>query len=255
MHQLNFGLFIALIVSMSLVIGCGCVINNYIDRGIDVRMKRTSKRALVTEQISAKAALSYGVLLGVLGFTLLTIFTNLITTIIGAIGLFFYLVMYSIFKRLSPIGTVVGSVSGATPIAAGYTAVTGRFDAAALILFLSMVFWQMPHFYAIAMYRRDDYKSAGVPVLAVVRGMRLSKFYIMAYTAAFTVAAASLTLFGHAHYIYLAIVLVLGLSWLYRGVTGFNVRDDIGWGKQMFLFSLVSLLVFCGAVAIGAWLP
>jgi protoheme IX farnesyltransferase len=246
---------LALLIGMSLVIACGCVINNYIDRGIDAVMTRTKNRALVTAQVPPRHAIIYGVSLGIIGFSVLIVFTNLPTTALGAIGLFFYLVLYSIWKRRSPVGTIVGSVSGATPIVAGYTAVTNHIDGAAVILFLSMVFWQMPHFYAIAMYRLRDYRAAGLPVMPLKKGMPATKRAIIAYTAAFTLAACSLTVFGYSGWVYLVIMASIGLRWLHKGLGGFSVTADDQWGRQMFLFSLLVLLVFCAALSVGALLP
>ena len=113
----------------------------------------------------------------------------------------------------------------------------------------------MPHFYGIAMYRFKDYGAAGLPVLPVRRGMTTTKYYILAYSAAFTAAAACLTIFGYTGYVYLVVMVGLGLTWLYRGVRGFFAQDDEAWGRQMFLFSLIVLLVFSAITAVGALLP
>ena len=243
-------------VGTSLVIACGCVINNYIDRGLDQHMTRTRHRSLVTGKIPIRNALIYGIILGAIGFWLLLTFTNNLTALIGAIGLFFYLVMYSFFKRRSWLGTVVGSVSGATPITAGYTAVTGHFDTAALLLFLTLVFWQMPHFYAIAMYRFKDYKAAGLPVLPVKKGYRRTKIEMLIYILLFTATATSLTIWRRdTGYVYMAVVLIIGLYWLQEGIAGFGVKDDSKWARHMFFLSLVALVIFCVSLSVGTLLP
>ncbi|MDE2589744.1 MAG: heme o synthase, partial [Patescibacteria group bacterium] len=169
--KIYFGLFMATLFGVSFVIASACVINNYLDRKIDKKMARTQKRALVTHAISPSHALVFATILGILGFLDLVVFTNGITFMIGLIGYIDYIVLYGLSKRKSIYGTLVGSISGATPIAAGYTAVTNRFDIAALLLFLIMVFWQMPHFYAIAIYRLKDYVAAGIPVLPAKKSM------------------------------------------------------------------------------------
>jgi protoheme IX farnesyltransferase len=242
-------------IGSSLVIACGCVINNYIDRNIDRKMARTKQRALVTGQVRPRLAMIYAAGLGISGFAVLSLLTNRLTVAAGIVGLFFYLVMYSIWKRKAPIGTVVGSVSGATPIFAGYTAATDRFDTAAVLLFLAMVLWQMPHFYAIAMYRFKDYQQAGLPVLPVRKGMQRAKLEILIYVAAFTVAATALTLYHFTGYIYLVVMVVLGLIWFWKGAAGFKTLDDNKFGRKMFFFSLVVLLTFSTMVALGALLP
>src|SRR5579872_2970145 len=145
-------LFLATVFGISFVIGSACVFNNYLDRDIDKRMERTQKRALVTGAISTRSALMYGTILGLVGFILLGVFVNVLTALIALVGFIFYVILYGIAKRGSHWGAVVGSVSGAVPIVVGYTAVTNQLDLTALILFLVLVFWQMPHFYAIAIY-------------------------------------------------------------------------------------------------------
>lgn len=245
----------ATLAGISLVIACGCVINNCIDRGIDARMARTRRRALVTGQVRPGQAVIYGSSLGLAGFAVLLAYVNILTAIIGGIGLFFYLVMYGVWKRRSPLGTVVGSVSGAAPITGGYTAVTGHFDAAAFILFLTMVLWQMPHFYAIAMYRLKDYRAAGLPVLPTVKGSQRTKLQIIAYVMAFSVSALMLSAYGYTGYTYAVVMAALGLIWLRKGLRGFTATDDNQWGRQMFGFSLIVLLAFSLALSVGALLP
>ena len=244
------GLFVAMLSGLSLIIASGCVLNNYIDRDIDGLMARTSKRALVTGAVSERASLIYATILGILGAAILGLFTNPITLAVALFGLFFYVVMYGIWKRRSVHGTLVGSISGAVPPVVGYCAVTGRLDANAAILFIILVIWQMPHFYAIAMYRMDDYASAGIPVLPIVSGLRAAKIQIIAYIVAFIIAIAALTAFGSASYVYLAIMMILGLAWLQMSAKGFTAASDAVWARKVFRFSLVTLMSFCAVIAV-----
>lgn len=253
--HIDFGLLLALAVGLSLIIASACVFNNYLDRDIDAKMARTKKRALVAGTISVQNALIYASLLGLLGSSILGIFTNMLAQIIALFGLFAYVILYSIVKRYTLHSTVIGSISGAVPPVVGYTAVTDRFDHTALILFLILVFWQMPHFYAIAMYRREDYVAAKIPVLTVKRGMRAAKIQIMLYIAAFTAAAAALTKFSYGGYTYLAIAIILGLTWLGFGLKDFNRKDDKLWGRQMFHVSLAVITTLSIMISINAWLP
>jgi protoheme IX farnesyltransferase len=245
--QFDFWLFVSFLIGMSLVICCGCVLNNYIDRGIDVKMQRTKRRALVTGEVKHWQAIVYGITLGVFGFAALIVGTNAITVILGAVGLFFYLVMYSFWKRHSPLGTVVGSVSGAIPITAGYTAVTGEIDAAAIILFVIMVCWQMPHFYAIASYRLKEYQAAGIPVLPAKHGEQA--------TIAFTFACIALTLFNYIGLIFAVVMVIVGALWLRKGFSGLAKTNQAAWGRQLFGWSLVVLLVLCIMLPLGSVLP
>jgi protoheme IX farnesyltransferase len=248
-------LLVATVVGTSLIIAAGCVFNNYIDRGIDQKMVRTKKRALAKGSIPVGNALAYGAVLGLSGFAVLALFTNWLVVLIGAIGIVDYVFLYGYAKRRSVHGTLVGSISGAMPPVAGYCAVTGVFDMGALLLFLLLVAWQMPHFYAIAMYRHKDYAAAGIPVLPVKKGMKLSKVEIAAYVSLFTVAASLMTAFGYTGLIYLFVMAAVGLVWLYKAFQGFRATDDEQWARGMFGFSLVVTLTVSVMLPLGAWLP
>lgn len=251
-------LFIAMLVGLSLVIGGSCVLNNYIDSDIDDKMERTKTRATVTGEISKKAALVYGFFLLLLGIIVLFIYTNPIALCAALVGVVSYVALYTPMKRVSVHSTLVGGIAGAVPPVVGYCAVAGRFDLEALILFLILLFWQMPHFYAIAIYRRNDYAAASVPVLSVKKGNMAAKIQIMIYIVGFIIASASLTVFGFAGYIYLSVALVLGLVWLGLGIYRFKSMgeaDDVKWAKKMFFFSLIVIILLSIALSFGAVLP
>ncbi|MDB5171050.1 MAG: ctaB [Candidatus Saccharibacteria bacterium] len=249
----DFELLLATLAGTSLVIGSACVFNNYMDRDIDRLMARTKKRALVSGAISGKNALIFGTILGLLGVLILTIYTNLVTLYIGLLGFVAYVVLYGYYKRRSVHGTLVGTISGAVPPVAGYTAVTGRLDTAALILFAILVFWQMPHFYAIAMYRLKDYAAAGIPVLPVKKGMRITKIQVLLYIVGFTITSALLTVFGYASCGYLIVALLLGLSWFALGIRSFKAKDETLWGRKMFLRSLIVISLLCLTISIDSF--
>jgi protoheme IX farnesyltransferase len=240
---------------LALIIASACVFNNYTDRGIDSHMARTKHRALVEGTISGRAALIYATVLGLTGSLILGRFTNLLTLGIALTGLFAYVVLYGLAKRRSVYGTEVGSVSGAIPPVVGYVAVTGRLDAGAFILFLILVLWQMPHFYAIAMYRLKDYSAAGLPVLPVKKGARVTKFRILAYIMAFTVAMLMLPAFGYVGYTYLVVATLLALTWLAFAIQTLRTYDDRSWGRHMFFYSLFVLMTLCITISLSAWLP
>lgn len=264
-EPINFGLLLATIVGIYLVMASGCVFNNYIDHDIDALMERTKNRALVKKRISLNAALIFATVLGVGGFLILGIFTNLLTLGIAALGFFFYVFMYSLWsKRRSIYGTAVGAVSAHPPVV-GYVAASGRVDEAAIILFLIMATWQMPHFYAIGIRRREDYAAAGIPIMPVKAGIRRTKISMLVYILEFIFAASLLTIYGYAGYTYLAVALILGFAWLALCLKGFRenrggnpnnaaAREaaDTRWARQMFLFSLVVMVVLFLAIGIGA---
>ena len=245
----------AVLVGTSLVIGSACVFNNYLDRGIDAKMMRTKKRALVSGRITTQNAIIYASILAVVGFWILLRYTNVLTAGVGLVGFVDYIILYGYFKRRSVHGTIVGSVAGAVPPVAGYTAIVNHLDSGALLLFLLLVFWQMPHFYAIAIRRLKDYKAAGLPVLPVKKGIKHTQIQILVYIVGFTVVAALLTAFGYTGYIYLIVMLLIGLVWLIQGVKGFSTTDAVAWARRMFLLSLVVTLVTSVMLSVGALLP
>ena len=248
-------LFLATLFGTSLVIASACVFNNYIDRGLDVHMARTKRRALVTGTISGRQALIFATCLGLLGISLLAAFTNWLVVLIGLIAFVDYVVLYGWSKRRSVHGTIVGSISGAAPITAGYTAVTNHVGLGAALLFLVLVIWQMPHFYAIAMYRYSDYKKAKLPVLPVVKGMAHTKIQIIIYVCAFVLATLQLTVFKYTGYTFAAVMLIVGTGWIWLALKGFNDVDDGKWARQMFRYSLIVILIFSVILSVGSLLP
>jgi protoheme IX farnesyltransferase len=243
------------IIGLGLVIASACVFNNYIDRVIDGKMERTKNRALVIGTISSRAALMYAAILGAIGFLLLIFEVNILSACVAGVGFFFYVFLYSYAKRAGHLGALVGSVSGAVPILVGYTAVTDRIDATGVLLFLILVMWQMPHFYAIAMNRLADYRAAEIPVLPIEKGTRITKINIVIYIVLFILSICSLALIAHTSYIFLVVVGAASIWWLVKGVRGFTTTDDKKWAKNVFLFSLVTLLVFSFMLSLSSFLP
>lgn len=250
--HIDYWLLAALLGGVSLVIASACVCNNYLDRHIDRLMARTKKRALAEGTITNAHAMAYAALLGLAGFLVLIAYTNLLTTAIGLFAFFAYVVLYGVAKRRSTWGTLVGSISGAAPPIAGYTAVTNRLDGGATLLFLILVFWQMPHFYAIAIYRFKDYRAAGLPVLPVQKGIPITKLHMLLYTFGFAIAAPLLSVYGYAGYPYRVTSILLGAAWLGLCARGFRTDADMRWARTMFFFSLLVITILCIAIGVDA---
>lgn len=249
--QVNPWLFLVTLMSLSLLIASACVFNNYIDRNTDKMMERTKNRALVRGTISLKKAIIFAVFLGLFGVLLLILYTNLLTTIIALSGFFIYVVLYSLSKYRSSYATVIGSISGGVPPVVGYCAVVDRFDTGACLLFMIVALWQMPHFFAIAMYRLDDYIAASIPVLPVKRGVCITKIHMLFYIIAFLISVCMLTILGYTGYAYLIVVGLLGVSWLLLCIKGFKDANNRLFGRQMFHFSLVVIMILCIMISIS----
>ena len=251
----SWAAFIGAIGGIAFIIASACVMNNILDRDIDKRMKRTAKRDVASGVISIPKALVFGIVLGLIGFGLLVFLTNALTVLLGVVAYVWYVAIYGIAKRTTAYSTLIGGVAGALPPVAGYTALTGTIDAGAIILFLILFFWQMPHFYAIAMFRQSDYASAKLPVWSVKYGMKSSKVQILVFTIIFAIVFALPTFYGYTGIIYLVGSVLLSAYWLYKGIWLYNKVDDVKWARQMFGVSLLVMLSMSLLIAVGGYLP
>ncbi|CBY26116.1 heme o synthase [Yersinia enterocolitica] len=239
---IDYPLFLATLFGVSLVVASGCVFNNYIDRDIDRIMERTKNRVLVKGLIDPKVSLIYASILGIAGMLLLYVGANPLAMWLAVIGFVIYVGVYSLYmKRKSVYGTLIGSLSGAAPPVIGYCAVTGQFDMGALILLLIFSLWQMPHSYAIAIFRFKDYQAANIPVLPVIKGISVTKNHITLYILAFMVATLMLTLSGYAGYKYLVVAAAVSVWWLGMALRGYKATNDSVWARKLFVFSIIAI--------------
>ena len=242
----GFGLYCLTLVGISLVMACGCVVNNYYDRDIDERMERTKNRVLVQGLISKRSVFVYAFLLGATGLLILSLGANILTGAIAAIGLFFYLVIYTFWlKRRSILGTFVGGVAGAIPPVVGYCAASNQLDFTALALFMILFIWQLPHAYAIAIYRMKDYQAANIPVLPVIKGLSYTKIMMVCLIPIFMITTWMPFLLGNKGIEYLVAASIVGVLWLVLGILGLWTQDIHKWARRMFLFSIVVIVALC----------
>lgn len=254
--HIDWWLFAAAIIGMTLVIAAACVINNYLDRDIDSVMERTKSRPSVTGVIPGSHMVTYGIVLFILGVAILYLWTNWLVVAIGIIGFVTYVWLYgALSKRRSIHGTLVGSISGAMPIAGGYAAVSGQIDAGLIIVFLILFFWQFPEFYSIAIYRRKEYAAAHVPVMSVIKGVRSTIVQIYVYTVLYVASTLLLTVFGYTGFVYLIVMAVAGGYWLWLAGKGLSAKKPEVWARQMFRFSMYTILLLCVMLAAGPLLP
>ncbi len=241
---------------IALVVAGGGVFNNCIDRELDRKMDRTRHRPLARGLISPPVALAYATILALAGLALLWAATNLLCVTIVLAGLVIYVGVYSLYlKRRSVYGALIGSLAGAAPPVAGYAAASGRFDLGALILLAIFSLWQMPHCYAIAVFRLDDYTAAGIPVLPVKRGTAAARRHMVAYIVAFTAAALLLTFGGYAGYYTLAVASGLGFAWLYLARSGCQASGERLWARKMFIFSIAAIFLLSLMMSIDGTAP
>ncbi|CDZ16349.1 Protoheme IX farnesyltransferase [Candidatus Johnevansia muelleri] len=236
-------LFFYTILGSALIIASGCVLNNYIDQDIDRKMVRTHKRMLAKRSIYENYVIIYGCILGILSICILYIFTNILSLSFALIGYIIYVILYSIyFKRCSVYGTILGGVAGAIPPLIGYCAVINKVNIEAIILFMIFFVWQIPHFYAIAIFRITDYISASIPVLPVKKGISNTKNNILIYVLIFTITDLLLSIMGYTGYIYFIISIIMGIYWIYLNLLGYKHCISY-WSKKMFNFSIIIIIV------------
>lgn len=234
----SFDTMAFMLLGTMLTMASSTVINNYWDRDFDMKMARTSKRPLPSGRLSPNVVLWYGILLGVAGIAILYWLVSPLCTLLGLIGMIVYIGIYTMWlKRTSTLSTAVGALSGAMPPVIGYCSVAGTMDMGAWLLLAILFLWQPPHFWALAIRRKEEYRAAGFPLLPVVKGVMRTKVQMIPYITLLIVATVLLYVYEYVGIIYLISALVLGLYWLYLALSGFRAKDTDKWAFKTFMFS------------------
>jgi protoheme IX farnesyltransferase len=229
--------------------GAGAI-NHYLDRDIDALMHRTADRPVPAGRVSPRAALTYGIALGVASFVLLAATVNVLSAALALAGLLGYVLVYTLWlKRSTPQNIVIGGAAGAVPPLVAWAATTGRLSGSALYLFAIVFYWTPPHFWALSLLMKDDYERARVPMLPVVRGERETRRQIVLYSL-LLVAVTMLPFAGRLFDgFYLMAALVLGGALMALAVQ-LSRRADKRSAVRLYLFSLAYLaLLFAAMVA------
>lgn len=235
------------LVGSALIMAGSCSLNNYIDRDIDHLMERTKARPTVTGKVNPTVVAMMGIVFITMGMIFL-LMTTLTAVAIGFIGVFSYVVVYSMWsKRKHVSNTIVGSVSGAVPPLIGWAAVDPNLDVMAWMLFLIMFAWQPPHFYALAMRRVEEYRAAGIPMLPVVKGFGKTKKHIYLWILVLIPIPFFMIELGIP---FLTLATVLNLGWIITGIYANRFNDHMKWAKTMFIYSLQYLTVIFVAMVI-----
>jgi len=240
----NFPLLIWMLIGCTLTMASATVINNYWDRELDTKMERTKNRTLPSGRMSPMAVLWYGIILGIAGISLLFIQVNALSGVLGIIGWFAYIVIYTIWlKRRSTWSTSVGGISGAMPPVIGYCAVTGTVDMGAILLFAFLFLWQPAHFWSLAIRRVEEYRAAGFPLLPVVKGIKRTKIQMIPYLILLLATVILFYVYDYTGIFFLILSLVLTLVWIVHTFTGFTTKDNEKWAKINFLISVNYLMI------------
>ena len=231
----NWSLFLITMVGSTFVMAGALVLNNWYEVDLDREMERTKNRPTVTGNFSLKAVLTMGIVFSVIGFILLY-FTTIEAVVYAFIGWFTYVVLYTMWsKRKYTLNTVIGSISGAVTPLIGWAAIAPSYHYVPLVLALLLFIWQMPHTFAIAMRRSEEYRAAGVAMLPVVRGFEITKRQIIIYVTCLLPLPFFLTSLGT---VFLIVATVLNLGWILISIGGFFTNSDMKWSRMIFLYSV-----------------
>jgi heme o synthase len=242
-------------LGIALASGCAATINHVLDRRIDEQMARTQSRPLPTGKLTERKALIFAAVLGVTAMAILAFLVNLLTAVLTFVSLIGYAVIYTVWlKRATSQNIVIGGAAGAAPPVLGWAAVTNTIDPNALLLFLIIFIWTPPHFWALAIARRDEYARAGIPMLPVTHGVAYTRLHVLLYTVLLFVVTLMPFLTHMSGLLYLAVALVLNVIFLYYALAlKITTRQELP--MRVFKFSVTYLMWLFAALLVDHYLP
>ena len=237
-------------LGIALCAGSAAAVNHIVDRHVDDKMARTLNRPLAQGRLKTQHAVLFALITGTLGMAILLVFTNVLTAWLTLASLVGYAFIYTMFlKRATPQNIVIGGLAGAAPPLLGWTAVTGEIHHNALLLVLIIFAWTPPHFWALAVHRKDEYAKAKIPMLPVTHGEHYTKINILLYTFFLIVVTTMPYLTGMFGWLYLVSSLLLGLGFLYWAVVMLRSKGGNS-GMKTFQYSIVYLMVLFAVMLI-----
>lgn len=237
--------FVAIIATLCIALGSGAAgaINMWYERDIDALMKRTKQRPLPANRMYPETALEFAIMVALISVILMSVATNMMAAFILLVAILFYVFIYTIWlKRLTPQNIVIGGAAGAFPPMIGWAAVTGNVNFDSVLLFLIIFTWTPPHFWSLALYKHDEYKDAGIPMLPVVAGNEVTRKYILAYTIALVIVSVIPLAIGMLGIIYGVGMAVLGAKFLEYSYALYKEYSE-ALARKNFKFSLLYLFL------------
>ena len=243
------------LLGIGLAASSAAAINHVIDQRADAIMKRTAKRPIPQGSLTTAQCLWFAGLLGVVSMAMLVVLVNVLTAVLTFFSLIGYAIVYTVWlKRATPQNIVIGGAAGAMPPVLGWAAVTGEVTAGALLLFLIVFVWTPPHFWALAIHRRDDYAKVDIPMLPVTHGIPFTRVQIFLYTILLVLISIFPYLIHMSGPLYLAGALVLGGMFLWHA---WKLFDETAERQPIrtFVFSINYLMWLFGLMLLDHWLP
>jgi protoheme IX farnesyltransferase len=237
-------------VGIALAASSAAAVNHFIDQKADAEMKRTQNRPLPKGELSSKNVIIFAVILGVIGMALLIFMVNTLTAVLTFLSLIGYAVIYTVYlKKMTPQNIVIGGAAGAAPPLLGWCAMTGEIHPYALLLFLIIFVWTPPHFWALAIARREEYAKVEIPMLPVTHGPEFTRLHILLYTVLLLIVTLLPYLTGMSGLIYLAAAVPLGLGFIYFAILMMRRKDD-RTAMQTFGYSIIYLMIMFAALLV-----
>ena len=243
------------ILGIGLASASAAAINHVVDQRADAQMKRTSSRPIPMGSLTSAHVLMFAALLGVVAMVLLVAFVNVLTAVLTFLSLIGYACVYTMYlKRATPQNIVIGGVAGAMPPVLGWAAITGEVTAEPLLLFLIVFIWTPPHFWALAIHRRDDYAKVGIPMLPVTHGNQYTRVQILLYTILLILVTIAPYLIHMSGLLYLVAALGLGGWFLFHAIKLQN-PDHEKEPIRMFVVSIKYLMGLFAALLVDHYIP
>jgi protoheme IX farnesyltransferase len=237
-------------VGIALAASSAAAVNHFIDQKADAAMKRTQNRPLPKGELSSRNVIIFALVIGAIGMALLIFMVNMLTAVLTFLSLIGYAIIYTVYlKKMTPQNIVIGGAAGAAPPLLGWCAMTGELHPYALLLFLIIFVWTPPHFWALAIARREEYAKVEIPMLPVTHGPEFTRLHILLYTVLLLIVTLLPYLTGMSGLIYLAAAVPLGLGFIYFAILMMRRKDD-RTAMRTFGYSIIYLMIMFAALLI-----
>ncbi|HEY5955934.1 MAG TPA: heme o synthase [Polyangiaceae bacterium] len=250
--SVNWPRLLLCLFGTGLVVGSANALNMVLERESDAQMERTRRRPIPSGRVSWQAATWFATMIGLGGMLVLSTGVGIVAASLAVASHLVYVLVYTPLKRVTPLALHVGGIPGAMPPVIGWAAMTGAAEPRAWILFAILFFWQLPHFLAISLFRKDEYARAGIAVYPLVEGVARTKQAIVGYSTLLVIVTVAPAWLGLAGLAYLAVTLCFGLGFVVLALLGLRRSAGTAWARSLFFASLPYLVAVYGSLVVAA---